>query len=126
MKLTKAQAKILRALLSFEEIREREGGFYAEDEGWRVSIKAVNGLITRGLLHINKTHTMPSIGLSLSPVLDNDSVTEEGIDALLDFIQHLGWKEKTGEWYNAEKEIQRGIEENRERRNERNEYRKTD
>jgi len=118
MKITKAQAKILRSLLSFEEIRERAGGFYAEAEGWRVSIKAVNGLIARGLLCVNKTHTMPSSGLLSSPVLDNDSVTEEGIAALLDFIQHLDWKEKTGEWYNAEKEIQRGIEESRERRNE--------
>ncbi len=87
-KISRAQAKILRHLLNYGEIRQRDGGYFSE-EGDHIPFKALNGLVIRELLSDSIRHTMPSCGLISSPVFYDSSVTEKGKDAFRQFVAAL-------------------------------------
>ena len=97
MKISRNQAKILRHLLSYGEIRQRDGGYFNED-GNHIPFKALNGLVVRELLSDSIRHTMPSVGLGSSPVFYDSSVTEKGREAYREFVDALRYPDFRSDW----------------------------
>lgn len=110
MKISKTQAEILHHLLSFGEIRAKDGGYYT-DVGTRVDYRSLNGLYVRGLLRISATNTMPSVGHMASPVFYDTAVTELGLKAFLEFVNNELPYYKQKQWL---KDTERAIEEREE------------
>lgn len=97
MKISRNQAEILRHLLSYGEISQRDGGYFNED-GDHIPFKALNGLVVRQLLSDSIRETMPSVGLVSSPVFYDSSVTEKGKEAYRQFVNALRYPDFRRDW----------------------------
>jgi len=97
MIISRNQAKILRHLLSYGEISQRDGGYFNEN-GYHIPFRALNGLVVRQLLSDSIRHTMPSSGLISSPVFYNCSVTEKGKEAYRRFVDTLRYPDFKNDW----------------------------
>jgi len=96
-KISRKQAEILRHLLSYGEIRQRDGGYFGDD-GEPVNFKSLNGLFLRKMITDHIQHTMPSCGLIASPVFYDSSVTEKGREAYREFVDALKYPDFRSDW----------------------------
>ena len=92
--ISKNQAKIMIALLSYDEIRISHHGYLFESSGEKVDLRSLKGLLRRKLVQPSAYDTTPSIGIISCPIFYDDSVTEEGKKILKKYVSSLPYFEK--------------------------------